>query len=89
MSCSCNIESKFVRLLLGMFWLLLETVLFTCVCVFAVLSIAFFGALGVIVEGRAECASLGNHSTLDAFDVVIEYDRMFAGWMKLLSTHDG
>ena len=45
--------------------------------------------LGVIVEGRAGCAYLGNDSTLDAFDAVIEYKRMFAGWMKLLSTHDG
>ena len=76
-------------MLLGRFRLLLETVSSVCVCVFAVLSIAFFGALCVIVEGRAECASLGNHSTLDAFDVVIEYERMFAGWMKLLSMHDG
>jgi len=76
-------------MLLGRFRLLLETVSSVCVCVFAVLSIAFFGALGVIVEGRAECVSLGNHSTLDAFDVVIEYKRIFAGWMKLLSTHDG
>jgi len=66
-------------MLLGRFWLLLETVLSACVCVFAVISIAFFGALGVIVEGRAECASLGNHSTRDAFDVVIEYERVFAG----------
>ena len=76
-------------MLLGRFRLLLKTVSSACVCVFAVLSIAFFGALSVIVEGRAECACLGNHSALDVFDVVIEYERMFAGWMKLLSTHDG
>ena len=78
-----------MRILLGMFRLLLETVSSLCVCVFAVLSIASFGALGVMVEGMAEFASLGNHSTLNAFDVVIEYERIFAGWMKVLSTHDG
>jgi len=38
-----------------------------------------------MVEGRAGCAYLGNDSTLDAFDVIIEYERMFAGWMKLLN----
>ena len=68
--------------------MLLETV--PSACVYARLSSALYCLLwlGVIVETRAECASLGNHSTMDAFDVVIEYERMFDGWMKLLSTHD-
>ena len=67
-----NEKSKFVRMLLGRFRLLLETVPSACVC--ACLSSALYCLLwlGVIVEGRAGCACLGNDSSPDAFDVVVE-----------------